>query len=209
MKLILISDTHWWYPEKVIPDGDVLVHAGDISSRGRLEEITRFNLWFSRLPHKHKILIAGNHDWGFEYNTSLACSCLDKNITYLQDSGVEIEGVKFWGSPWTPEFCNWAFNLPRSGERLEYYWNRIPNNTDVLITHGPPHGILDLVERGGHVGCELLRKRVMEVKPKLHVFGHIHCGYGETDLDGVHFVNASMCTEEYKATNPPVVFDLK
>jgi len=97
-----------------------------------------------------------------------------KNATcYLENSGVEIDGVKFWGSPWQPEFFNWAFNLPR-GRRLAEIWALIPDDTEVLITHTPPYGILDRVDSGEHVGCEDLRRALQRVKPKVHVFGHIH-----------------------------------
>lgn len=209
MKIVCVSDSHQWYPENnFVPDGDVLVHAGDISSRGKLNEIARFSAWFSSLPHKHKIMIAGNHDFAFEHNKSLAQSFLHPSIVYLQDSGVEIEGVKFYGMPWQPEFCNWAFNLERSGKRLKYFCDQIPDKIDVLISHGPPHGILDVVERGEHVGCEFLRQRVMQVKPKLHVFGHIHCSYGQQEHDGIKFVNASMCDEDYEAVNRPIIIEV-
>jgi len=137
------------------------------------------------------------------------------NATYLQDEEVVIDGIKFYGSPWQPEFMNWAFNLPR-GEKLAEVWSHIPDDTDVLITHCPPYGKLDLVineysdENGEMVGCKDLAERIMSLKKlKLHVFGHIHCSHGECfDQNSVHYVNASICTEEYLADNRPIIVDI-
>lgn len=209
-RLVCVSDTHNCNEQISVPDGDILIHAGDATVRGTVKEITLFNDWFSSLPHKYKILIAGNHDWLFETDSRLARTLLDSSIYYLQDSVVEIENLKFYGSPWQPRFFDWAFNLNRGAELAEK-WKMIPADTDVLITHGPPHGILDEVPRSFFVentGCEELRKRVEIVNPKLHVFGHIHCGYGMTELFGTKFVNASVCDEQYQPTQPPIVVDL-
>jgi Icc-related predicted phosphoesterase len=120
---------------------------------------------------------------------------------------VEIEGLTVYGSPWQPEFGSWAFNLPR-GHQLRNKWRLIPPNTDILVTHGPPKGILDMTPRGESVGCEDLRHRLGAIAPKLHVFGHVHRGYGETAQADTHFVNASICDESYKPVNPPVVVEL-
>jgi hypothetical protein len=120
---------------------------------------------------------------------------------------VDIDGLKIYGSPWQPEFFNWAFNLPRNGSELESKWNLIPEGLDILITHGPPWGVLDLAPRGLNVGCELLSKRVMEVSPKIHVFGHIHSSYGQKNFNGVEFINASVLGEDYNPTNDPVKID--
>src|SRR5690606_11518487 len=136
------------------------------------------------LPHKRKIFVAGNHDWLFEKDDDRARGLLDPGISYLQDSSTEIDGLKIYGSPWQPRFFDWAFNLNRGREMAEK-WAMIPDEIDILITHGRPHGILDLVPRQGwneNTGCEELRKRVEQLshlgRLKLHVFGHIHCGYG-------------------------------
>lgn len=147
MKLVCISDTHSLHRRlQSIPDGDVLIHAGDCLGQGTLENIEDFNDWLGSLPHRHKIVIAGNHDWAFQETPELARQALTSAI-YLEDSGVEIEGVRFWGSPWTPIFMNWAFMLGR-GEPLYEKWQLIPDDTDVLITHGPPQGIGDEVMFG-------------------------------------------------------------
>jgi hypothetical protein len=129
-------------------------------------------------------------------------------ITYLQDSGIEIDGLKFWGSPWQPWFCDWAFNLPRMGPDLREVWNKIPLGTDVLITHGPPHGVLDQVHGGDHLGCEELKNRLVSVKPQVHIFGHIHDSYGVAQSKTTTYVNPSSCDEQYRMRNQPIVLEL-
>ncbi len=194
----------------VIPDGDILVHAGDLTMRGSLSEVAIALEWLADLPHQHKIIIAGNHDFAFEDHTEAAQSLVPSNMTYLCDQGTVIAGVHFWGSPYQPEFFDWAFNKPR-GEALERIWAQIPEDVNVLVTHGPPHGILDLVPRGRgeHVGCEALRDRLAQLHHlRLHVFGHIHEGYGTVESGGCQFVNASSCTADYEPVNEPIVVDL-
>lgn len=209
MRLVLVSDTHT-HRGFSLPDGDVLIHAGDATSNGTLPQVTQFLAWFSSQPHRHKIFIAGNHDWLFERETDFASMLLAEHpdLIYLQDSGVEIDGVRFWGSPWQPAFCDWAFNLPRKGFRLREAWNKIPKDTDVLITHCPPFGVLDQVRGGEHLGCEELNIRRAAVKPRVHIFGHIHDGYGVAFAGSRVLVNASICDEDYRAINRPVVVDI-
>lgn len=214
MRIVCLSDTHNCNEQIIVPDGDILLHAGDATVRGTIDEIILFNEWFANLPHKHKIFVAGNHDWLFETNSSRARKLLDDSIIYLQDSFVEIKNFKIYGSPWQPRFFDWAFNLNRGAEMAEK-WKLIPNDIDILITHGPPNGILDEVPRKywiENTGCEELRKRVEEIaknkKLKLHVFGHIHCGYGQAEDFDVKFVNASNCDEEYAPTNAPIVIEI-
>lgn len=209
-KIVCLSDTHNRHEQIVVPDGDILIHAGDATIRGTLDEVVFFNEWFANLPHERKIFVAGNHDWLFETNNRYARTLLDASIYYLQDSSVEIAGLKFYGSPWQPRFFDWAFNLMRGAELAEK-WKLIPDDTDVLITHGPPNGILDEVQQRYFIentGCEELRKRVEIIKPKLHIFGHIHCGYGRVEKFDVQFINASNCDENYQPTNQPIVIDL-
>lgn len=213
-RIVCLSDTHNANSEIDVPDGDILIHSGDATITGTVEEIKLFNAWFSALQHKHKIFVAGNHDWLFERNNELARMLLDTKIIYLQDSECEIEGLKIYGSPWQPRFYDWAFNLMRGAELAEK-WKLIPNDIDILITHGPPNRILDEVPRKWGIentGCEELRKRVDEIawygKLKLHIFGHIHCGYGTHEQFGVKFVNASNCDEQYHPTQPPIVVDI-
>jgi len=210
-KIVCLSDTHNCNEKIVVPDGDILIHAGDATIRGTEMEVEQFLRWYSALPHKHKIFVAGNHDWLYETNNRFA-RLLTANfkITYLQDSFTEIEGLKIYGSPWQPRFFDWAFNLMRGAELAEK-WKLIPSDADILITHGPPFGILDEVPRKywiENTGCEELRKKVEEIRPKAHIFGHIHCGYGQTEQFGVKFINASNCDESYNPTQPPIVFEI-
>lgn len=208
MKIVCISDIHGFYEGIRVPDGDVLVVAGDFLGQGRyVSEVVHFNDWLGTLPHKHKIVVAGNHELVFEAEPS-SCIAALTNAHYLEDSGLTIDGVKFWGSPWQPEFCDWAFNLPRQGEALDHAWSLIPVDIDVLITHGPPWGVLDRVKDSAPLGCELLAARVLQVRPKVHIFGHIHYSAGEAFKDGVHFVNAAICNERYRSINKPIVVDL-
>lgn len=206
MRIVCISDTHNKHRQCNIPEGDLLIHAGDISSRGRIEEIIEFDQWMGTLPHSDKIIIAGNHDFLFERNPLLARSLI-RNAHYLEDSGIVLKGFKIWGSPITPWFFNWAFNRWR-GTQIKKHWDKIPDDTDILITHGPPKGILDQTFSKSKVGCSQLMKAVLRVQPKLHIFGHIHEAYGEVWQNGTHFINASLLDIKYRPVNASVVIDL-
>jgi len=221
MRLVVISDTHSLHAviHGGVPDGDVLVHGGDFCGQNSKVSVGAFLEWFAAQPHKHKIFIAGNHDGAFEVDPEWcqqAIEAIDPSLIYLQDSGVEIDGVKFWGSPWQPEFCDWHFNLPR-GPQLAKKWALIPRDTDVLITHGPPHGILDVCPDVNQVlaspqmisvGCEELAKTIPRVQPKVHIFGHIHEGYGTHEQNGITFINGSNVDGTYRPVNPAIVFDI-
>jgi predicted phosphodiesterase len=218
MRIVCLSDTHNLHGRIAIPEGDVLIHAGDFTMRGTAQEVAGFDAWLGAQPHRDKIVVAGNHDFLFEREPGRARELLTA-ATYLCDSGVTAGGLRFWGSPWQPWFMDWAFNLPR-GPALGAKWSLIPDGVDVLVTHSPPHGILDEVTGvpsfaagdvqgpDPHVGCEELRKAIERLQPRLHVFGHIHEGYGRESRDGVAFVNASICDRHYRPLNPPVVVDL-
>ncbi len=209
MRIVCISDTHSMHRQVSVPDGDLLIHAGDCLGVGTLDELADLNDWLGSLPHRHKLLVAGNHDWCLQDEPADAEAMLT-NVTYLRDRETLVEGLRFYGSPWTPVFFDWAFSRQR-GARLAERWRLIPENVDVLITHGPPHGILDEVmigTRAESVGCEELRRRVEEVRPRLHVFGHIHEGYGQQESGDCLFINASTCLASYKPLNPPIVIDL-
>lgn len=176
---------------------------------GSVRKIASFGHWVRALPHERKIVIAGNHDLAFERRPERAREALGDGrdgLTYLQDSGLSIDGVAFWGSPWQPAFLNWAFNLPR-GTLLAQKWELIPEQTDVLVTHGPPMRIRDLVNNE-HLGCADLRNRIESVRPKVHAFGHIHAASGIEVIGGTVFVNASICDEDYNASNPVRVVDI-
>jgi len=212
MILVLCSDTHGKHRQFSIPSGDVLIHAGDFMCDHRdPNDIIDFGTWLAKQPHKHKIVIAGNHDGLFQTQSKNSRRLLmdgSAGIHYLENSGVEIDGVKFWGSPVQPEFNNWFFNVPR-GPEIKKYWDRIPLDTDVLVTHGPPAGIRDWAKPGhDSLGCWDLLQAVRNVKPKIHVFGHIHGGYGEHESLGTGFYNASLLNEAYQAVNEPHVVDL-
>ena len=215
MKITLISDTH--NKHKLItddlPGGDLLIHAGDISSMGYEHEIREFCKWYNSLDnYTNKVFIAGNHDWGFQNNTEKVKEILDfyENITYLQDDSrlLSEDMVNVYGSPWQPEFYNWAFNLPRQGVELKERWDSIPSNTDILITHGPAYGYVDkVIGRTENLGCELLAERIKELKPKIHVCGHIHTGYGYTFDGDTHYINASVLNESYVYHNKPLTIE--
>lgn len=186
---------------------DVFIHAGDSTNVGRIGEISEVNQFLGSIPIKHKLIIAGNHDWGFQ-TQSLLTEPLITNATYLRDSSVVIDDVKFYGSPWTPEFCGWAF-MVSGPEKLAACWEQIPEDTNVLITHGPAYGHLDTIRSGSeNLGCKELTSR-MEKLPnlKLHVFGHIHGGYG-VEYGKVIRVNAATCDERYRPINPFVSITL-
>lgn len=203
-RIVFISDTHGSYNFR-IPEGDILIHSGDFGHRGNLSDLKRFHSWFSGQPHQYKIFVAGNHDWCFQ-NELDDCLKIMSGVTYLQDSSTEILGIKFYGSPWQPWFFDWAFNIPR-GPKLAKIWAKIPNDTDILVTHTPPHGILDLTSTGEACGCEDLLKRVETLKPKLHLFGHIHEGYGELCKGATTFINGSICDFNNNAENSPFLID--
>jgi calcineurin-like phosphoesterase family protein len=206
VRVVCISDTHTLHHRVSVPDGDVLIHAGDFCGSGSRRQAREFAEYFAALPHRQKVVIAGNHDRCLEVDEGLGPR-LFSFCHYLFDSGVEIDGFSFWGSPWQPEFLSWAFNLPR-GPRLREKWDRIPNGTDILITHGPPQGLCDRTFSGQPVGCEELRAAIRRVRPRAHVFGHIHEGYGLVEEEGTIFVNASVCTLAYEPTNAPIVIEL-
>lgn len=216
MKITCISDTHNQHlhiPPDWLEGGDVLVHAGDVSGRGSLKEVEAFLEWFNELPYTHKIFIAGNHDFWFEKVSTFAVNEMLQekypNIIYLNDSGVEIDGVKFWGSPVQPWFYDWAFN--RIGTDICRHWDMIPLDTDVLITHGPMKGILDMTLRGVSTGCPyLLEKSAEMTNLKLFVCGHIHESYGKFEFpDGGVFVNASTLNFNYNVQNKPIIVEIK
>jgi Icc-related predicted phosphoesterase len=207
MRIVAISDTHGQHERLQVPDGDLLIFAGDCSSRGYLQEITSFLEWFSNHPHKCKVMIAGNHDFLFEEQPCLAETLIPKGIHYLNDSGVVIEGMPILGSPVSPRFFDWAFNRDR-GSQIERHWSQIPRSTEILITHGPPAGILDQTLRGEVTGCEDLLRNVQHIKPKLHIFGHIHEGYGKSEKDGTLFVNACNLDAHYRMRNVAIVLDI-
>lgn len=199
-----ISDTHNQHKKIILPGGDILIHAGDMSGRGQSGEILPFLDWYADQDYSHLILVPGNHDWGFEKEWArYAQECKDRNIILLNDSGYEAEGIKIWGSPIQPWFWDWAFN--RHQNQIGRHWDMIPEDTEILITHGPPHMILDDANARGasnHVGCQKLYNKIINTKTKLHVFGHIHEGSGHLYFGGRTYVNASSLDGRYEFLKP-------
>lgn len=207
MRFVAISDLHSMLHQVALPKGDALLIAGDLTNRGSWREIQQFAETLAVLPFKHKVVIAGNHDHNFERWPQEARDRLEEHgIIYLMDQMCTLEGIKIYGSPWVIDLPAWAFNMPR--EAMERVWSGIPSGLDILMTHQPPHGILNEA-KGGHCGCPELARAVALTKPRYHVFGHIHEGYGEHRNEHTHFFNVSTCTIDYKPTNLPVVFDVE
>lgn len=237
MRFVAVSDTHLSEPE--LPEGDVLLHAGDLTYNGTVPEVSKAARWLGEQTkrYKHVVVIAGNHDWLFQKDRTLAQRIMqDSHLTYLEDKAITIcpdgsqligtgfypesSGITIYGSPWQPNFNNWAFNLPR-GNPLKEKWDMIPKGIDILMTHGPPYNILDGVGQDNedvypeddslsieHVGCYDLREAVNKVKPKFHIFGHVHASYGLINYEGTTFINASIMNEAYDPEHKPWVFEL-
>ena len=187
MNITLISDTHGLHEELKLSAGQILIHAGDITEYGTEEEVIDFLKWFAQQPYNYKIFIAGNHDFFLqECKPSKLKRLIPENIIYLQNSGIQINGINIWGSPVIPYFLGMAFNA-RSGKPLKKVWDKIPTNTDILITHGPPEGILD-----NGFGCNQLMEQVNKTQPLIHVFGHIHQQHGTQQLGNTKFINAAL-----------------
>ena len=177
-RIVAIADTHNSQP--ALPEGDVLIHAGDLTGRGSLPELERVADWLRSQPHAHKVVIAGNHDFALQRN-QVAARALFHGLTFLEDSEVTLAGLRIWGSPWQPWFHDWAYNA-RRGPEIDAKWRLIPEGLDVLVTHGPPYGFGDMVHDGERAGCEDLLRHLARVKPRLHLFGHIHEDRGEWQL---------------------------
>jgi len=210
MKICIISDTHNKHKRLgKLPEADVIIHCGDMTSVGHSHEILEFMKWFSKLEqYKYKICIAGNHDWLFERNKLIALEKVPENVIYLEDEEVILDGIKFYGTPVQLPFCNWAFNKPE--ERLIDHWKVIPDDTDVLITHQPPHSIFDWsVYDNICTGSPSLYWEVVErIKPKVHCFGHIHSGHGVKVIENTTFINASNLDEQYMCVYDPVLIEI-
>ena len=221
MRIVCISDTHGLHKKMKypLPDGDLLIHSGDVSNIGEKYDVIEFIEWFQSLKqYDSKIFCSGNHDWAFERKEPWLYNYInDENLSqsdcyYLEDSFMTItypefsRPIKIYGTPWQPDFCNWAFNVPR--DKLYLYWEKIPLDTDILITHGPPQGIGDMNLEGENCGCLSLRGYIEKIKPVLNISGHIHEGYSTNIIGDTTFVNASICTRRYVPLNKPIIVDL-
>jgi len=212
LKILIISDTHNKHNQiklEDLPIADVIVHCGDFTSMGYGHEITKFMKWYSGLnQYDYKLIIAGNHDIMFENASVLAKAHIPENIIYLEDSGVEILGKYFYGSPVQKPFGNWVFNRPE--EKLKEHWEAIPDNTDMLITHSPPYMVRDYgFYSGDNIGSpSLFNEVVNRIKPIVHAYGHAHNNYGITEIDGIKFVNASVLDDKYEYVNKPILIEI-
>lgn len=211
IKIVALSDTHKKHKQIPIPPGDILIHAGDMTSLGNWYEFISVGNWMRNLKEqfKHRIMIAGNHDFGFEFNAkAILRDHFDRDIIYLQDTGIELAGLKFWGSPWVPQFYNWAFM--DEDAVLERYWAQIPLDTNILITHGPPYGILDQESAPRRCGSMTLLNRIQQLTQlKHHIFGHIHEAYGQETIGGIQFHNVASLNGAYRYQNPPQVIEIE
>ncbi len=210
MYIVTISDTHGQHRKLKLPDADMIIHAGDVSASGSVHEVTDFLQWFGNLPFQYKLFIAGNHDfWLEDIHRNELNSLVPAGMVYLNDSGCIIEGLHIWGSPVTPRYHDWAFNRSRGAE-INCHWNLIPPDTDILVTHVPAAGILDRNAANESLGCEDLLKRVREVRPRYHICGHIHEGYGIFETEHTCFINACVLDKHKKQLmNKPVLFHVR
>lgn len=240
LRLVLISDTHGGHSKIKIPDGDILIHAGDFTYFGKtLNQLKEsdFSSWLAGLPHPYKIVIAGNHeevlDSGKNHLTATQAKAflfsrpgwnsaptgddpLSPGCFYLENQALTVMGIKIYGAPQQPAFSDMAFNLYDAHE-LREVWKAIPDDVQLLVTHGPPFGVLDDVNQSRfnplYQGCQELAARVRQLQNvKLHVFGHIHEGYGVSDTErlspGVVFANASVAGTMHETANPPIIIDV-
>mmetsp|Transcript_25727 Transcript_25727/g.45149 ORF Transcript_25727/g.45149 Transcript_25727/m.45149 type:complete len:249 (-) Transcript_25727:36-782(-) len=224
IRFVVISDTHGKTSKLTVPPGDILLHCGDFCRKGgSLEQVEAFNDFLRLQPHAAKIVIAGNHDFCFDHSSFFYLKAthglkatympLDPqqtltSATYLKDSGFVLCGYKIWGSPWVPRFSKTAFSIPADSATLRERRQEIPRDTEILMTHCPPQGVLDLSRKGVAGGCLRLAERVREVHPLVHVFGHIHEGYGYLQTRRTLFINAASVTKNYRGVNAPFVVDL-
>jgi len=206
MKIVCISDTHRYHAQVDKVHADVVVHAGDVCGHGSVNELKSFIEWYKDYPCTHKIFVAGNHDRCLETQLNLEDDIRAAGIIYLKDSSVVIDGIEFYGTPYQPFFCNWAFNV-RDVFQLREIYRQIPESTDFLITHCPPYGVMDVC-RDGSVGSSELQIELRRVSPKYHLFGHIHEAHGRIDIDGTTYINACQCDEHYDITNQPITVEI-
>lgn len=217
LKITFISDTHSQHEKltELLPGGHILCFTGDCCEDGYQREAHNFMKWFGNIKsYDYKVMIAGNHDCVFEWQPKLIQEMLQDtdmygDLIYLQDEAVELFGIKIYGSPWQPAYRDWSFNLPRDGVDIEHKWSQIPDDTDILLTHGPPYKLLDYYYREHlHVGCKKLQDRVLNLNPLIHAFGHVHGSYGVKYFNKTTFINSAFLDEKYDPTNKPITLDL-
>lgn len=199
MKILHLSDTHGKHRELTdMPSADILVHSGDFTLSGGDMEALDFIEWLCDLPYRHKLFIAGNHD---DCMQDASLEGLPDDVHYLSDGGITIDGISFYGTPMFVVF---------EGEDLKEieHYEQIPDNTDILITHRPPLGILDSIDDTIHYGSSILLDRVSKVKPRMHLFGHVHSAYGTMDWKGITFSNAGLTDWKYDIRYSPQLLEL-
>lgn len=211
MKILFISDTHnkhhsFNFSDEKYSEVETIVHSGDFSHN--IQQFDDFMIWYSELPFKNKIIIPGNHEELVQEDEEMFYrTCKELNIIGLIDKEVVIDGIKFYGSSWTPMFYDWAYM--KEDYLLDQYWDKIPNNTNVLITHGPSYGILDTV--CGYygmksVGSKTLADTIDRLKElKIHTFGHIHEGRGKYKENKILRINASSVDRNYEICEPYII----
>lgn len=210
-KIVFISDTHGKHDNINIPACDFLCHCGDFTNLGKDGEIKNFCDWLSSLHHvRHKIVICGNHELGFnKYPDPKKKKLLKRSCIYLENSGIEIEGVKFWGTPNTLKFFNWEFMYDEN--TLKQIFDKIPEDINILLSHGPPFSILDLNMRGDRCGSVSLLNRMQQINYDIVAFGHIHPSYGikYNYDDNQVYINASICNDVLMPINSPIEIELE
>lgn len=204
MKVVCISDTHDRHRELILPPGDMLIHAGDLTRLGEVAKLNDFFAWCNELDYQYKIVIAGNHDFALEQ-----CDpdiIIPSGITYLENQATVLNGLTIWGSPICPPYYNWAFMWDIAKRKVLY--QNIPDNVDIIINHSPVYGILDWANKGCNAGCIALQERLALLNPKLVVTGHIHEDYGIKKIDNTIYVNASILNKRYQIANSPIIIEL-
>ena len=223
VKVTCISDTHLEHKrltKKLVNHSSspsVFIHAGDFTNFGNIEKIEEVFYWVSDLPYDHLLMICGNHEVKVSENDAmLKPLAASYGIQLIHNEVVEIEGFKFYGEPRSREFFNWGWSY-NPGQEAEEVWAKLPEDIDVLVTHGPPHGCCDFIptidlhtlKPVGHQGCISLRRAIEEKKPRYVVCGHIHEGYGTSLINETTVINAAIMNKNYVPVNDPVTFELR
>ncbi|MGC4017104.1 MAG: metallophosphatase domain-containing protein [Luteolibacter sp.] len=208
MRICLIADTHGKHDELPLPEADLLIHCGDMCDWGdpRPDPLGEMDDWFNAAPAREVICIAGNHDRLLEHRP-LGAAPPFRHATYLEDSGTTVGGLQIHGAPWCPNLPGFAFYA--TSAELADHWRKIPTGVDILITHTPPFGILDTPSRSlTHLGCPILLEELKRIRPRLHVFGHVHAAYGRKQIGDTLFVNAASFPTGGHQPRPPWVVEM-
>ena len=207
MRIVVISDTHGGHEELGVLDGDVLIHCGDVEHLFRVDPraVGKIDDWFGRQHFERIFVIGGNHDLGIEAMVRDGLSPL-ANATWLHDRAEVFKGIRFYGSSWVPMLDGHAFFA--DDDRLKRAWAQIPDDTDVLITHTPPAGILDVSSSGMRLGCAHLASRLAEISPRLHCFGHVHNSAGQRVVGTTTSLNASSVDSSFRIAHALILIDL-